>query len=59
MHILNWSARRSGPAMTIHGVAEIDGSRVKITGVRKIEVRGRLVVAVDGEGDEHILKALH
>lgn len=59
MHILNWSARRSGPAMTIHGTAEIDGSRVKIAGVKLIEVRGRLVVAVDGEGDEHILKAMH
>ena len=59
MHIINWSARRSGPAMTIHGTAEIDGSKVKLAGVKLIETRGRLTVAVDGEGEEHILKALH
>jgi hypothetical protein len=59
MHIINWSARRSGPAMTIHGTAEIDGSKVKLTDVKLIETRGRLTVAVDGEGEEHILKALH
>lgn len=59
MHIINWSARRSGPAMTIHGTAEIDGSKVKLAGVRLIETRGRIVVAVDSEGEEHILKPLH
>lgn len=59
MHIINWSARRSGPAMTIRGTAESDGSRVKLTGVRWIETRGRLVVALDSEGEEHILKPLH
>lgn len=45
--------------MTIHGTAEIDGSKVKLAGVRLIETRGRIVVAVDSEGEEHILKPLH
>lgn len=57
MHITEWSARRSGPSMTIHGKAEIDGSKIKIANIGKIEVRGRIVVAIEREGgEEHILR---
>lgn len=55
MHISNWSACRSGAAMSLRGTADLDGSRVKFP-VVKIESRGRLVVAIDRAGEEHILR---
>lgn len=57
MHISNWSANRSGPAMTIRGTADIDGSPVKLSNIGKIETRGRLVIAIERDGgEEHILR---
>lgn len=56
MHIQNWRAGRSGAAMTVRGVNEADGSDVKISGVKRIETRGRIVVAVADDGAEHILR---
>ncbi len=58
MHISHWSASRSGAAMTVRGKAESDGSTVKVPNVKKIEARGRMVVAVDAEGEEHILRLI-
>lgn len=57
MHkLFNWSARRSGGAMTIVGRdPAANGGRVTMTGVRKIEARGKDVVAVDERGGEHLL----
>lgn len=57
MHISNWSASRSGASMTVTGAADTDGSKVKLANIGKIEVRGRIVVAVEREGgEEHILR---
>lgn len=57
MHITNWSASRSGPALTIKGKAEADGSNVKLANIGKIETRGRMVVAVERDGgEEHVLR---
>jgi hypothetical protein len=58
MHVANWSASRSGAAMTVRGTAEVDGSRIKLANVAKIEARGRLVVAIQADGEEHILRLL-
>lgn len=64
MHVSNWSARRSGPSMTVKGRAVIRRSSdvsvitddVVITGVKLIEQRGRMTVAVDQDGAEHVLR---
>lgn len=45
MHISKWSARRSGPSLTIKGTDE-SGKPVTLTNVKLIETRGRLVVAI-------------
>lgn len=64
MHIFQWSARRSGPSMTVKGKADCDttpgeGTPVTITNVKLIEMRGRMVVAVDAGGEEYILRTDH
>jgi hypothetical protein len=57
MHITNWSASRSGPALTIRGKDESDGASVKLANIGMIETRGRVVVAVERDGgQEHILR---
>lgn len=58
MHISDWSATRSGRGITVRGTADTDGSRIKLTDIRKIEVRGGVVYAVEGWGGEgeHILR---
>ena len=55
MHLTNWKARRAGPRITVTGTGE-DGKPAKIVGVDVIEPRGRLIVAVDKDGGEHILR---
>jgi len=57
MHISNWTASRSGPAMTVRGKAAPDGQTMKIGNIGRIEVRGGLVIAIERDGhDEHILQ---
>jgi hypothetical protein len=64
MHISKWSARRSGPSMTIKGTDE-SGKSVTLTNVKLIETRGRLVVAIgeplsgNARSEEHILRTDH
>jgi len=56
MHISNWSVCRSGAGLTVRGTADIDGSKVKLSNIVKLETRGRLVVAIERDGEEHILR---
>lgn len=58
MHITNWSARRSGPSITVKGRGEAS-QEVSLTDVRLIEQRGRLIVAVQSDGNETILSNSH
>ncbi len=55
MHLTNWKARRAGGRITINGTDQ-NGEPAKIVGVDVIEPRGRLIVAVDKDGGEHILR---
>jgi len=57
MHINKWNAKRSGAAMTVCGIAE-DGRKVTMTGVRRIETRGRQIVAVDRSRHLHVLHTI-
>lgn len=62
MHISNWSVRRSGPSMTLKGLAEIADNKfddVRLAGIKLVEKRGRIVVAVTEDGTEHILRTDH
>ena len=40
--------------MSVRGNADLDGGRTLLA-VKRIEVRGDTVVAIDRSGDEHIL----
>jgi hypothetical protein len=57
--ITRWSARRSGPSMTVKGKDDAGMANVTLTDVRLIELRGRVVVAVQADGAEHILSTSH
>jgi hypothetical protein len=56
MHKLtNWSARRSGPSMTVKG-QQPNGTEAKLPNVKLIEVKVGRVVATDTDGNEHELQ---
>jgi len=54
MRLTGWKARRAGGRITVTGKDE-EGESAKIVGVDYIEPRGRMIVAVDKDGEEHIL----
>jgi uncharacterized NAD-dependent epimerase/dehydratase family protein len=57
MTLTDWTARRSGAAISIVGTDRRTGKSYKATGVRSIEPKAGKVVATDDAGNELTLQA--
>lgn len=56
MHTLtNWTAKRSGPSLSITGTDRNTGKPVKLTGVAEITANGGGIRAIARDGTRHQL----
>lgn len=56
--VINWTAKRSGAAITITGVLASTAEPVKLGGIREIRVRDGLLEAVEA-GEERSEEKIH